>query len=57
MAARCGAAYPGPSTIDHHYYWLEVEHPGGTWRSRWLNGRQDIKNIVLLLRFIQRLKS
>ncbi|WP_405922362.1 hypothetical protein [Streptomyces sp. NBC_00122] len=40
-----------------HYYRLEVEHPGGRWHSRWLDGRKDVKNTVNLLKLIQRLKS
>lgn len=40
-----------------HYYWLEVEHPGGTWQSRWLENRKDIQNLSNSLKLIQRLKS
>ncbi|MER8185252.1 hypothetical protein [Kitasatospora sp. NPDC094015] len=40
-----------------HYYWLEVEHPGGTWQSRWMEYRGDIQNLTNLLKLIQRLKS
>ncbi|AZM93713.1 MULTISPECIES: caspase family protein [Streptomyces] len=42
---------------NSHYYWLEVEHPGGTWQSRWLEYRRDIQNLTNLLKLIQRLKS
>ncbi|MEV7028526.1 hypothetical protein, partial [Kitasatospora sp. NPDC093558] len=43
--------------FESHNYRLKVEHPSGTWQSRWLGDRSDVQNLVDLFDRIRRLKS